>query len=152
MAFRARVARLNEKGPALILLHGFPETSMMWEPLLTSAANAGFRVVAFDQRGYSPLARPTGTEAYRVAELTEDLLAVADAVGFDRFDLVEINAGPVAGIFEHGKRLTAAKQHDFGAFELIPGEARIGLAAGKEEPVHLVDLGEMDRARCLALG
>jgi len=97
MSFRARVAGLDGKGPALILLHGFPETSMMWEPLLTSAANAGFRVVAFDQRGYSPLARPAGTEAYRVPELTEDLLAVADAVGFDRFDLVGHDWGAVVG-------------------------------------------------------
>ena len=31
-----------EGAPAAILLHGFPETSIMWEPLLTSAANAGF--------------------------------------------------------------------------------------------------------------
>ena len=97
MSFRARVAGLDGQGPALILLHGFPETSIMWAPLITSAANAGFRVVAFDQRGYSPLARPTGTEAYRVPELTEDVLAVADAVGFDRFDLVGHDWGAIVG-------------------------------------------------------
>ena len=59
-SFRARVAGLDGDGPGLILLHGFPESSIMWTPLLERAAEAGFRVVAFDQRGYSPGARPGG--------------------------------------------------------------------------------------------
>jgi pimeloyl-ACP methyl ester carboxylesterase len=46
------------------LLHGFPETSIMWEPLLEKLSKAGYRVVAFDQRGYSPGARPYNENAY----------------------------------------------------------------------------------------
>jgi pimeloyl-ACP methyl ester carboxylesterase len=96
--FRARVAGLDRvDGPALILLHGFPQTSIMWEPLVVSAASVGFRVVAFDQRGYSPGARPETVGAYQISELVADLFAVADAVGFDRFHLVGHDWGAVVG-------------------------------------------------------
>ena len=97
LSFRARVAGLDGDGPALVLLHGFPETSIMWRPLLEAAAHAGFRVVAFDQRGYSPLARPTDVEAYRLPELVADLFAVASAVGFERFHLVGHDWGAIVG-------------------------------------------------------
>ncbi len=95
--FRARVAGLRSAGPGLILLHGFPETSAMWTPLLDAAASDGFRVVAFDQRGYSPGARPDDVSAYAVPELVDDVLAVADALGFQRFHLVGHDWGCVVG-------------------------------------------------------
>ncbi len=95
--FRARVAGLGNTGPGLILLHGFPETSAMWTPLIDAAAADGFRVVAFDQRGYSPGARPDAVSAYTVPELTDDVLAVADAVGFERFHLAGHDWGCVVG-------------------------------------------------------
>ncbi len=88
MTFRARVRGLSNPGPGVLLLHGFPETSAMWEPLARAAAAAGYRVVAFDQRGYSPGARPRGVDNYAAVELVADALAVADAVGFERFHLV----------------------------------------------------------------
>jgi pimeloyl-ACP methyl ester carboxylesterase len=97
MTFRARVAGLAGPGPGLILLHGFPETSAMWEPLVGPAVAAGYRVVALDQRGYSPGARPEGVGAYLVPELAGDVLAVAEAVGFDRFHLVGHDWGCVVG-------------------------------------------------------
>lgn len=95
MEFRARVA--GERGPGAILLHGFPVTSAMYEPLLRAAAAAGYRAVAFDQRGYSPGARPAGTQSYVASELVADVLAVADAVGFERFHLVGHDWGAVVG-------------------------------------------------------
>ena len=97
VSFRARVAGLGGDGPALLLLHGFPETSIMWDPLIEAAEPAGFRVVAFDQRGYSPLARPDGVDAYRLPELVADVFAVADAVGFERFHLVGHDWGAIVG-------------------------------------------------------
>ena len=95
--FRARVAGLSGEGAGVIMLHGFPETSMMFEPLMTAAAAAGHRVVAFDQRGYSPGARPDGVEAYQYPKLVADVLAIADAVGFDRFHLVGHDWGCIVG-------------------------------------------------------
>jgi pimeloyl-ACP methyl ester carboxylesterase len=96
-SFRARVAGLDGDGPALLLLHGFPETSIMWEPLIEVAELAGYRVVAFDQRGYSPLARPEAVAAYRLPELVADIFAVADEVGFERFHLVGHDWGAIVG-------------------------------------------------------
>ena len=95
--FRARIAGFDRPGPGVILLHGFPETSIMWEPLIERAAAAGFRVVAFDQRGYSPGARPAGTGNYTVSFLLDDLMGVADAVGFEAFHLVGHDWGAVVG-------------------------------------------------------
>ena len=97
MDFRAHVAGLGNSGPGLILLHGFPETSAMWTPLIPAAVAAGYRVVAFDQRGYSPGARPDGIEPYRVPEMIGDVLGVADALGFQRFHLVGHDWGCVVG-------------------------------------------------------
>ena len=97
MTFRARVAGLANSGPPVILLHGFPETSIMWEPLTSAVAADGFRVVAFDQRGYSPLARPADTADYDIDLLIADVLAVADAFGFERFHLVGHDWGCVVG-------------------------------------------------------
>jgi pimeloyl-ACP methyl ester carboxylesterase len=97
MMFRARVAGLQQDGPAVIMLHGFPETSMMWEPLIEKAVAAGFRIVAFDQRGYSPGARPDGVEPYALSEVVADLFAVASVVGMDRFHLVAHDWGSIAG-------------------------------------------------------
>ncbi|MCF6467741.1 alpha/beta hydrolase [Nonomuraea sp. MG754425] len=51
-------------------------------------AAAGCRAVAFDQRGYSPGARPAEVAAYRMPHLVQDVLDVADTLGADRFHLV----------------------------------------------------------------
>jgi pimeloyl-ACP methyl ester carboxylesterase len=95
MEFRARVA--GAQGEGVILLHGFPVTSAMWQPLLTAAGAAGYRAVAFDQRGYSPGARPDDVESYAAAELVDDVLAVADALGFEHFHLVGHDWGSAIG-------------------------------------------------------
>ena len=85
MEFRVRTAGFNNRGgEGVILLHGFPETSIMWEPLLDKLAKAGFRAVALDQRGYSPGARPFKVSSYSSGRLAADVIAVATAVGLDR--------------------------------------------------------------------
>ena len=99
MSFRARVAGFDGDvdKPLVILLHGFPVTSAMWIDLMQPLADEGFRVVAFDQRGYSPGARPEDIDAYRVRLLTDDVFAVADAVGAERFHLVGHDWGAAVG-------------------------------------------------------
>ena len=87
LEFLVRVAGMQNDGPAIILLHGFPESSLMWQAFLEAAAAKGYRVLAFDQRGYSPFARPTKVEAYQIDHLVKDVVAVADQVGFDTFHL-----------------------------------------------------------------
>lgn len=97
LEFRTRVAGLTNPGTAVLMLHGFPESSAMWQPLLEAAAAAGLRAAAFDQRGYSPGARPEATGQYRLPELHADALAVADALGFERFHLVGHDWGSIVG-------------------------------------------------------
>jgi len=95
--FRARVAGFGGERGNVILLHGFPETSMMWIPLIEAVAQAGYQVVAFDQRGYSPGARPEETTAYTIEVLAQDVLDVADVVGFETFHIVGHDWGSVVG-------------------------------------------------------
>src|SRR5262245_3500721 len=87
LTFDARIDG-PEDGEPVLLLHGFPQTSLSWSSLIAALARAGYRACAFDQRGYSPRARPAEVEAYRSSELLADVLGVADALGFDRFHLV----------------------------------------------------------------
>src|SRR5512140_2242644 len=47
-------------GPAVVLLHGFPERASHWHDVGTVLHSHGLRTLAPDQRGYSPRARPTG--------------------------------------------------------------------------------------------
>jgi pimeloyl-ACP methyl ester carboxylesterase len=75
-------------GAPVLLLHGFPQTSRAWDAQVEALGAAGYQAVAFDQRGYSPRARPTDVESYGSPELTADVLGVADALGMDRFHLV----------------------------------------------------------------
>lgn len=89
MEFRARVAGVeNSDGEGVILLHGFPETSIMWEPLLENLSKDGYRAIAFDQRGYSPGARPFTQNEYTKGKIATDVLAVAEAAGFERFHVI----------------------------------------------------------------
>ena len=77
-----------EDGRVVVALHGFPQTSGSWEPVADVLAAAGCRVLAPDQRGYSPGARPRPVSAYALPALVGDVLALADAAGADRFDLL----------------------------------------------------------------
>src|SRR3954453_13115174 len=80
-----------EDGPPVLLLHGFPQTSLSWSAVTPLLAEAGLRTYAPDQLGYSPGARPG--ELHRSAmpalvRVTGDLMTgldvpVADVVGHD---------------------------------------------------------------------
>lgn len=87
LEFSAVVAGDRGDRPVL-LLHGFPETSGSWHDEMSALASAGYRALAFDQRGYSRGARPAEVEEYRIDNAVADALGVADAQGMDRFDLV----------------------------------------------------------------
>jgi len=75
-------------GVGIVLLHGFPETSASWAAVVPGLVDAGMRVLAPDQRGYSPGARPHGRRSYVLPELVADVIALADRAGFERFHVV----------------------------------------------------------------
>ncbi len=97
LEFHTRIAGFDNDGAAILMLHGFPESSRMWEPLMEASVRAGYRAAAFDQRGYSPGARFEDPSNYVVDELQADVLAMADALGFDRFHLVGHDWGSIVG-------------------------------------------------------
>jgi pimeloyl-ACP methyl ester carboxylesterase len=87
LRFSARAAGPTAGRPVL-LLHGFPQSSLSWQPILELLGGAGYRAVAPDQRGYSAGARPEAVEAYQVSELASDVLALASTMQMATFDLV----------------------------------------------------------------
>jgi len=75
-------------GEAVILLHGFPQFADAWTNMMHTLAAAGFRALAFDQRGYSAGARPLEVDDYDLAHLTSDVLAFANQAVAPKFHLV----------------------------------------------------------------
>ena len=77
-----------ESGPKdglpVVLCHGFPELAYSWRHQLPALGNAGFRVLAPDQRGYGRTARPEKVEDYDMVHLTGDLTGLLDAMGIDK--------------------------------------------------------------------
>src|SRR5574337_91555 len=78
----------SAEGELVLLLHGFPETSLSWRHLLPKLAEAGYRAVAPDGRGVSTGARPLQVSAYAIEHLVSDVLGWADQLGAARFHLV----------------------------------------------------------------
>ena len=74
----------SEDGPALLLLHGFPEFWYGWRKQIAPLAEAGFRVIVPDQRGYNQSSKPPEIRDYRLSELTADVIAIADQIGRER--------------------------------------------------------------------
>ena len=77
-----------ESGEPVLLLHGFPQHSDSWDAVVALLTEAGYRTIRFDQRGYSPGARPLNRSAYRTTELVEDAAAVIEHYGADRVHVV----------------------------------------------------------------
>ncbi|WP_245745681.1 alpha/beta fold hydrolase [Nocardia altamirensis] len=95
-------------GREVLLLHGFPELGIEWEHQLLALAAAGYRAVAPDQRGYSAGVRPGRVEEYQLDYPVADVLAIADALGWKRFDLVGHDWGAVVAWIaaaEHPERV-----------------------------------------------
>ncbi|CAN7600872.1 alpha/beta fold hydrolase [Neorhizobium sp. LjRoot104] len=77
---RMRIADHGE-GPLVLLCHGFPESSYAWRHQLAALAEAGYRAVAPDLRGFGGTSVPADTEAYALQHLVADMVAITDALG-----------------------------------------------------------------------
>lgn len=88
-----------ETGTGVILLHGFPEWSIFYLPLMNHwlQSNKALRAVACALRGYSPGALPLNPEEYAYSDLINDVLGIADAFNFPRFHLVGHDHGAGLG-------------------------------------------------------
>ena len=83
----------NAGSPTLLLLHGFPELAYSWRKAMIPLAEAGYHVVAPDQRGYGPTASAPATYGddlapYRFLNLVKDLVGLRSALGIESFAAV----------------------------------------------------------------
>lgn len=70
--------------PPVVLCHGFPDLAYGWRDQVAALADAGFRAVAPDQRGYGGTTAPEPVEAYTLDHLCGDLADLLDALDVDR--------------------------------------------------------------------
>lgn len=69
------------KGPLVILVHGFPELWYSWRNQIPAIAKQGFRVVAYDQRGYGSSSKFGDARHYSLCSLVADLVGLISALG-----------------------------------------------------------------------
>ena len=69
------------EGALVVLCHGFPELWYSWRHQLKALAEAGYHVVAPDQRGYGQTDRPEAVEEYNLLQLSGDIIGLVDAIG-----------------------------------------------------------------------
>ena len=87
--------RMGGAGPAVLLLHGFPETHVMWRDVAPVLARS-FTVVCADLRGYGRSGCPASTTdhaPYSKRTMGRDMVAIMGQLGFDRFALVGHDRG-----------------------------------------------------------
>ena len=105
--------RIGGSGPALLLLHGYPQTHVMWHRVAAQLAER-FTVVATDLRGYGDSSKPAGGEAhegYSKRAMARDQVEVMTALGFERFAVVGHDRGARVThrmALDHAARVTKA--------------------------------------------
>jgi pimeloyl-ACP methyl ester carboxylesterase len=93
---RLRVAEAGKRGaPLVVLAHGFPELAYSWRHQIPVLAEAGYHVLAPDQRGYGGSSTPDAIEAYNIVALCDDVAGLLDDAGADRAVIVGHDWGAV---------------------------------------------------------
>lgn len=83
------------EGEPVVLLHGFPDFWYGWRYQIPALAEAGYRAVAPDLRGYNASDKPEGVDAYRLDAVGRDILGLLDVLGEERAHLVGHDWGGV---------------------------------------------------------
>lgn len=83
------------EGRPVVLLHGFPDTGRLWRHQVPALADAGFRVIVPDMRGFGRSDKPSVVEAYAMQALVGDVLAVLTDAGAERAHMVGHDWGAV---------------------------------------------------------
>jgi epoxide hydrolase 4 len=69
------------EGPLVVLLHGFPEAWFGWRFQIPALAQAGYRVVAPDLRGFNRSSKPKGVSAYELDHVAFDVKELIESLG-----------------------------------------------------------------------
>lgn len=75
-------------GPAVLFVHGFPDTWRGWRRQMNAVVAAGYRAISLDMRGYGESSRPDEAAAYTVLQCVGDLIGVLDALEVEQTTLV----------------------------------------------------------------
>ena len=105
-----RIAEMGESGPLLLLAHGWPESWYSWRHQIVSLANAGYRVVAPDMRGFGESEAPPNVDDYDVMHTSADLVGILDALEEETAVLVGHDWGAIVAwqtVLMHPTRFTA---------------------------------------------
>ncbi|MGH2349461.1 MAG: alpha/beta fold hydrolase [bacterium] len=81
------------RGPLVLLLHGMPQFWYAWRRQIPVLADAGFRVVAPDLRGFNLSGKPKGISPYRLDVVAEDVARLIPALGAERATIVGHDMG-----------------------------------------------------------
>jgi pimeloyl-ACP methyl ester carboxylesterase len=93
---RLRVTEAGDQGaPVVVLAHGFPELAYSWRHQIPALADAGYHVLAPDQRGYGGSSAPEAIEDYNIVKLTGDVVGLLDDVGAERAVIVGHDWGSI---------------------------------------------------------
>jgi len=92
-------AAIGGSGPAVVLLHGFPQTHLMWRHVAPALAT-DHTVICPDLRGYGDSDAPPehGPDTYSARTMAADVIALAHELGHDRFALVGHDRGALVAI------------------------------------------------------
>jgi len=80
---------------AIVLLHGFPELAYSWRHQIPALVDAGYRVIAFDQRGYGGSSKPDAVAEYSLHHLVGDVIGILDRLGVESATLVGHDWGSI---------------------------------------------------------
>lgn len=87
----------DAKNPMVVLLHGFPETSVMWVPLMEKLSSLGYFCLAPNMRGYSENACPKGVKNYAMKFLMQDIIGLVNHFNKEQFYLIGHDWGAGVG-------------------------------------------------------
>lgn len=111
-------------GPAVLLIHGFPDSLKVWRLQIPALVAAGYRVIAADNRGMGQSDAPQEAADYDLDEIFADLLAILDECSVDRVAVVGHDWGAVIawGLVERiGERATCFVPLSVGAPQCYAG-------------------------------
>ncbi|KAM4103842.1 hypothetical protein ACJW30_06G109500 [Castanea mollissima] len=122
---KLHVAQIGSGDKVVVFLHGFPEIWYTWRYQMIAVANAGYRAIAFDFRGYGLSDQPPEPEKANFNDLVDDVVGLLDSLGINK---------------EPGRA-----EADFGRFDAKAVVRNIyTLFSGSEVPVAAKDQEIMD--------
>ena len=92
---RMRIAEMGDEGPLVLLVHGWPESWYSWRHQIPALAEAGYRVVVPEMRGYGETDAPAQVADYDIVQLAADMVGVLDALGEEKATIVGHDWGAV---------------------------------------------------------